>query len=53
MNVYVPWDVSVLDTFLAHIKGAIGASVSTGVLILGAILGVGVVIMVVKRFSRG
>lgn len=52
MNAYVPWDSSYLATFLTHIKNAIGASTSIGILILAAVFAITLVTTIVRRFSR-
>lgn len=49
---YVPYDTSIWEKFLTHIKGNIGSSTSVGFLILAAILGVLIVIRVVRKFSK-
>ena len=51
-NTYVPWDTAYLDRYATNVRGAIGSSVNTGIVILAIIMGVLVVIKVIKMFSK-
>lgn len=50
---YVPWDTSMVRWFQNIASNSIGIGATVGITILAMILGIGVVIMIVKRFSRG
>lgn len=49
---YVPWDTGALESMASYIKSVIGATVNTGIVIMGIIVAVLVVIRIAKKFAK-
>lgn len=53
MSPYIPWDISYLDKFMTYLKFNIGNATFIGILIFAVVFGIGLVVMIVKTFTRG